>query len=37
MPFYKDLVTKNGSYANENLRVLIYNGDTDPVINTLSG
>lgn len=31
LPWYKDVIT------NGNLRILIYNGDTDPAINTLTG
>ena len=34
MPFYLDVV--EGKYASRGLRVLVYNGDTDPSINSLA-
>ena len=32
MPFYREVVV--GKYASEGVRVLVYNGDTDPSINS---
>jgi len=36
MPFYQEVVKANNTY-NKTLKVLIYNGDTDPMIHVLSG
>ena len=35
MPFYLQVL--EGKYAHLGLRVLVYNGDTDPSINSLAG
>jgi hypothetical protein len=32
IPFYKDLAV--GKYADQGIRVMVYNGDTDPGINS---
>jgi serine carboxypeptidase-like clade 1 len=34
MPFYRDVM--EGKHADKGLRVLVYNGDTDPSINSLA-
>lgn len=36
MDFYKD-VMGGTKYPDKSLKVLIYNGDTDPTINVLTG